>query len=141
MRAGPTLLQTLLMAIAAHGLSADSLTPWRGWLVFKQYVRSVAEAPDPGVSVQITKDDPEADISLLFVRQVVEPLEDWLEPIGGVVCEMTFKRGRRPMPDWQAWSFEAPSFDRFVDVVEGNAAFQDLVVRRPRSSAVYWVEV
>lgn len=63
---GPVLLKTFLMALAAHGLAAESVTPWRGWVVFKDYVRSVAEAPDPGVSVQIARDDSDGTISLTF---------------------------------------------------------------------------
>ncbi len=74
------------------------------------------------------------------MRQVVEPIGDWLEPVGGVVCEITFRQGVRRMPEWEAWSFEAPSFDRFVDRVEGSAAFQELAVGAPLYSSVYWIE-
>lgn len=137
---GQTLFETLLLAFAAHGLAPQCLDPWRGWVVFKQYARTVAESPDPGVSVQIARDEPDEDVSLIFVRQVVEQDGDWLYPIGGVVCEITFSNSLRRVPEWEEWSFESASFDRFVDLVEGNAAFQDLTVRRPLRSFVYWLE-
>lgn len=137
---GPVLLKTFLIALAAHGLAAETVTPWRGWVVFKDYVRSVAEAPDPGVSVQIAKDDGDGTISLIFVRQVVEPVNDRLEPIGGVVCEITFPQRERLLPEFELWSFEAPSFARFVDMVESNADFQELALSKPLESSVYWLE-
>jgi hypothetical protein len=140
MRSGPILLETLLLAIAAHGLAPDALTPWRSWVVFKEYARSVHESPDPGVSVQIARDDAEKTVSLIFVRQVVEPTGDWLGPIGGVVCEMTFRQSPTRMSEWEAWSFEAPSFERFVDLVEGSGAFQELAVTEALQSDVYWLE-
>jgi hypothetical protein len=140
MRTGTTLLSTLLVAIAAHGLASEALTPWRSWVVFKEFARDVAESPDPGVSVQITRDNPEGSVSLILVRQVVEPIGDWLEPTGGVVCEMKFPRGRKHVAEWEVWSFESPSFDRFVDLVESNADFQELVVNAPWDSSVYWLE-
>jgi hypothetical protein len=56
------------------------------------------------------------------------------------VCEFTFASGPRQIREWEAWSFESASFDRFVDLVEENSSFQDLVVSRPESSAVYWLE-
>jgi hypothetical protein len=140
MKTGPILLQTLLLAIAAHGLAPETLTPWRGWVVFKEYVRSVAESPDPGVSVQIARDDADGTRSLIFLRQVVEQNGDWLQPIGGVVCEITFNQSRNRMPDWDAWSFDAPDFDRFVDLVEGSASFQELALNTPLHSSVYYLE-
>jgi hypothetical protein len=140
MKTGPILLQTLLLAIATHGLASETLTPWRGWVVFKEYVRNVAESPDPGVSVQITRDDADGTRSLIFLRQVVEQTGDWLEPIGGVVCEITFNQNRNRMPDGEAWSFDSPDFDRFVDLVEGSAAFQELAVNTPLHSSVYYLE-
>jgi hypothetical protein len=140
MTSGPVLLKTLLLALATHGLSAESVTPWRGWLVFKDFARSVAEAPDPGVSVQIARDDAKETVSLLFVRQVVETTDDWLEPLGGVVCEITFRQSSRRLPEFDVWSFEAPSFERFADIVEGSADFQQLAVMKPLNSAVYWLE-
>lgn len=141
MRSGKLLLELLLLTLAGHGLSSEALDPWRGWLVFKEYVRSVAEQPDPGVSVQITADKSTGSDSLVFVRQVVEPLDDWLHPTGGVVVEFTFPRGAKHLAQWDAWSFEAPDFDRFVDLVEGNEPFQDLIVRQPQASRVYWIEI
>ena len=140
MTSGPVLLKTLLLALAAHGLAAETVTPWRGWVVFKDYVRSVAEVPDPGVSVQITRDDLDGTVSLVFLRQVVEQVDDWLEPTGGVVCEMTFQQGDRRLPEFDAWSFDAPSFDRFVDIVESCADFQKLALTQPLESFVYWLE-
>jgi hypothetical protein len=140
MTSGPVLLKTLLIALAAHGLTAESVTPWRGWVVFKEYVRSVAEVPDPGVSVQITRDDGDETVSLIFLRQVVEPVNDWLEPIGGVVCEITFRLGKTRLLERDIWSFDAPSFDRFADLVESSADFQKLALTKPFESSVYWIE-
>jgi hypothetical protein len=54
MRRAPQLLQLLLTLLAAHGLAREALAPWRSWMLFKQFVRTVDELPDPGVSVQIT---------------------------------------------------------------------------------------
>lgn len=140
MTSGPVLLKTFLLALAAHGLAAESVSPWQGWVVFKDYVRSVAEAPDPGVSVQIARDDVDGTVSLIFMRQVVEQVDDWLEPIGGVVCEMTFEQRDRRLPEFDVWSFDAPSFDRFVDMVESSADFEGLVLTKPLKSSVYWLE-
>jgi len=140
MRGGQVLLETLLLAIAAHDLAPDALTPWRGWVVFKEYVRNVLESPDPGVSVQIARDDTAGTVSLIFLRQVVEQSGDWLQPIGGVVCEMIFRQGRKRMYEWEAWSFEAPSFERFVDLVEDSTVFEELAVTKALQSWVYWIE-
>ena len=140
MRRGQALLEMLLFALAAHGLGREGLDPWRGWVVFKEFARAAAEAPDPGVSVQVTADPAEETASLVFVRQVVELTPGWLEPAGGVVCEFTFALGPRALRDWEAWSFETASFDRFVDLVEESLSFQDLAVRPPISSTVYWLE-
>lgn len=140
MTSGPVLLETLLLAIAAHGLTPETLMPWRGWVLFKEYVRSVAESPDPGVSVQISRDDADQTVSLIFVRQVVERVDDWLEPIGGVVCEITFEQGNKRLLEWDLWSFDSPTFERFVDVVQGSYAFDDLVGTKPLESSVYWLE-
>ena len=140
MRRGPMLLEMLLLALAAHGLGAEGLDPWRGWVVFKEFARAAAEAPDPGVSVQVTRDESAGSASMVFVRQVVDATPEWLEPAGGVVCEFTFALGPRQLEAWEAWSFDTPSFDRFVDLVEESATFQDLVVQRPLASAVYWLE-
>ena len=56
------------------------------------------------------------------------------------VYEFTFPSGPRRIMEWEAWSFETASFDRFIDLVEENSSFQDLVVSSPGSSAVYWLE-
>jgi hypothetical protein len=140
MRRGPILLEMLLLALAAHGLGPEGLDPWRGWVVFKEFARAAAEAPDPGVSVQVTRDPAEGTATMVFVRQVVEVTPGRLEPAGGVVCEFTFPLGPRPLPAWEAWSFDTASFERFVDLVEETPAFQDLVVRPAVRSAVYWLE-
>lgn len=134
------LLKAFLLALASHGLAAESVKPWRAWLVFKEYARSVAETPDPGVSVQIARNENEGTVSLIFMRQVVEPLEHWLEPVGGVVCEMTFEQGRRPFPEFDIWSFDAPDFGRFVDIVESSLDFEHLILTKPLTSSVYWLE-
>src|SRR3712207_4695764 len=104
------LLATLLALLAARGLAAEGLDPWRGWVVFKQFARQVAEQPDPGVSVQITSlgDD---STRLYFLRQVLEPDADRLEPVGGVVCDFSFAPRPSPTPDWEAWSFDHATFE------------------------------
>lgn len=140
MRRGPMLLQLLLLTLAAHGLGAEGLDPWRGWIVFKQFVRAVAEQPDPGVSVQITPDEAAETTTLVFLRQESELRDDRLEPTGGVVCELTFAGTPSGVRQWEAWSFDAPSLDRFVDLVEEDSGFQALVVRPVLRSDVYWEE-
>ena len=132
------LVSVFLLTLAAHGLSATTLDPWRGWVAFKEFARSVDETPDPGVSVQFTRPLDDGLPRLIFVRQVVRTEAGRLEPEGGVVCEFTFPRIRRSEPDWQHWSFETSSFERFVDRVELEPMFQDLIVMRPIRSAVYW---
>jgi hypothetical protein len=142
MRSGPILLETLLLAIAAHGLTPETITPWLGWVLFKEYVQSVAESPDPGVSVQVSRDDTAGTVSLIFLRQVVEPVgEEWLHPIGGVVCEITFPPGKTRIREWDAWSFDAPTFERFVDVVDESIAFEEFFETRPLVSSVYWLDL
>jgi len=42
--------------------------------------------------------------------------------------------------DGETWSFDSPDFDRFVDLVEGGAAFQELAVNTPLHSSVYYLE-
>ena len=140
MTSGPVLLKALLLALASHGLAADSVTPWRAWVVFKEYARSVAEAPDPGVSVQIARDDERETISLIFMRQVVERQDDWLEPIGGVVCEIELRQDVKRVSEFDLWSFDARDFDRFVDTVESAVDFEKLVLTKPLRSSVYWLE-
>lgn len=131
------LVAALLSILAARGLDAETLDPWRGWVAFKQFAREVSEEPDPGVSVQLFH-VADGEVRLAFVRQVLEPVGDRLEPIGGVVCDFTFAPRRRPMRDWRVWSFDYASFNRFVDVVEQHPGVSDLLVTRPIDSAVYW---
>ena len=131
------LLATLLALLAARGLAAEGLDPRRGWVVFKQFARKVAEQPDPGVSVQIVSRSL-GDVRLYFLRQILEPRGDRLEPIGGVVCAFEFARHLRPPADWEEWSFDHPTFERFVDAVEQHPAFADLVTERPLASDIYW---
>lgn len=133
------LVAALLSILAARGLDAETLDPWRGWVAFKQFAREVSEEPDPGVSVQLFH-VADGEVRLAFVRQVLEPVGDRLEPIGGVVCDFTFALRRRPMRDWRVWSFDYASFNRFVDVVEQHPGVSDLLVTRPLDSAVYWEE-
>ena len=133
------LLASLLSLLASHGLASDSLAPWRTWVVFKQFARSVAETTDPGVSVQVDPADGRS-LHLFMTRQVLERVGDRLEPVGAVVCEFTFApRRHRPLA-WQEWSFDHPTFERFVDAVERTALFSDLMVTRPLSSSVSWEE-
>ena len=136
----PFLLAALLGLLAARGLAADALDPWRGWVVFKQFAREVSEAPDQGVSVQLDPVDDRDPLHLYFVRQVLAPDGDRLEPLGAVVCEFVFAPRRRRPLEWREWSFDHPTFDRFVDTVEQRPIFADLLVTRPLRSAVYWEE-
>jgi hypothetical protein len=170
MRRGHLLLQLFLGILVAHELAPSALDPWRGWLAFKEFARRTAEYPDPGVSVQFIAggaDGPEP--SLIFLRQEVERDGDRLEPVSGVVCELRFasdtlNRGAKqaghssrwttprwatPRPGvrpsrpraWAVWSFDFPTFERFVDAVEQEPEFQDLVVQRPLRSEVSYEEV
>ena len=134
------LLQMLLTILAGHGLAPEALDPWRAWVSFKQYVRVVDEVPDPGVSVQLTRDRHAKTVSLILLRQVVEADEDWLGPVGGVVVELTFEEADSSGPDREFWSFDFGSFERFVDVVEQTPALTDRFLRAPVRSAVYWQE-
>ena len=140
MRRSSTLLPCFLGLLAARGLAPEALDTWRAWIVFKQYARAVAETPDPGVSVQIECRPGSSTAHLYFVRQVVEPDEDWLRPVGGVVCEFSFSNAPASATTFEAWSFDWRSFERFVDVVEAHPGFADLVGRRPVASTVYWEE-
>ncbi len=112
MKGPQILLQLLLLGLAARGLAPETLDPWRGWVAFKQYARVADEIPDPGVSVQLTRTEDEHTVKVLFVRQEVEWGTDWLEPVGGVVCEFTFPLERARAADWELWSFD---YLRFVD--------------------------
>ena len=132
------LVAAFLTLLATRGLDAETLDPWRGWVAFKQFAREVAEYPDPGVSVQLFPVGNGREARLAFVRQVLEPVGDRLEPVGGVICDFTFAPRRRTPREWRAWSFDYASFDRFVDVVEQHPVVSDLLVTRPLDSAFYW---
>ena len=119
-------------------MAAETLDAWRGWVTFKQFARIVHEVPDPGVSVQLAPDRALEEVRLVFLRQVLEPDGDWLQPVGGVVCELTFSAPEIPVTPFAFWSFDYGTFERFVDVVEQTPAVADLMVRRPIRSAVYW---
>ncbi len=133
------LLATFVSLLSTAGLHARTLDPWRGWVVFKQFVRLVDEFPDPGVTVQIDRRRWDGRIRLYYMRQAVRREDDdWLEPVGGLVCEFTFPRGARRGRSAELWSFDYPDFERFVDAVEQNPDFADVTVRRPLRSRVYW---
>ena len=132
------LLAAFLGVLTTHGLHAEALDPWRGWVSFKEFARAVDELPDPGVSVQIMPLGDRAPIRLALVRQVLEPIGDRLEPVGGVVCAFTFAPRRHMPAEWRVWSFDSASFERFVDLVEQHAVFSDLLVTKPIASEVYW---
>jgi hypothetical protein len=134
------LLAMLLTLLAARGLQPEGLDPWHTWMVFKQFAREAAEEPDPGLSVQIDPVDDGRPIHLYLVRQLLVPEDDRLEPTGGVVCEFVFAPRRLRPREWREWSFDYPSFDRFVDVVEQNPVFADLLLTRPLHTAVYFEE-
>jgi hypothetical protein len=80
MRRAPQLLQLLLTLLATNGLAPEALTPWRSWVLFKQFVRTVDELPDPGVSVQISAPSPEI-VRVSLVRQVAYREDDRLVPV------------------------------------------------------------
>src|SRR5438309_2268475 len=109
------LLQLFLSLLSARGLAAQAVDPWRGWVTFKQYARIVHEVPDPGISVQLTPDRGSDEVRLVFLRQVVEPDGDWLRPVGGVVCELTFSEADLRVTPFEFWSFDHGTFERFVD--------------------------
>ena len=135
------LLSALLLTLGAHGLSPEALDPWRGWITFKEFVRAVAERPDAGVSVQFTPAEEESPARLVFLRQEAEIEDGELTPRGGIICEFTFAEAPADVPAWERWSFDHASFERFVDIVEQEPSFQDLLVTRPLTSAVYWQEI
>lgn len=132
------LLAALLGVFAARGLGPEALDPWRGWVAFKHFAREVAEQPDPGVSVQIVSLGDRLPVRLFYLRQVLAPEGSTLEPIGGVACEFWFAPRSRTPPDWDAWSFDSPTFDRFVDLVEQHPLFAELLTTRPLQTAVFW---
>jgi hypothetical protein len=132
------LLQMLLTILSGHGLVPEALDPWRAWVCFKQFVRVVDESPDPGVSVQLTKNRHARTVSLMLLRQAVEAEADWLEPTGGVVVELTFTEPDPQEPDQEFWSFDFGTFARFVDIVEQAPAVADRFLRSPVRTSVYW---
>lgn len=132
------LLATLVALLAARGLSPETLDPWRGWVSFKQFAREVTEVPDHGVSVQITTIGRSDAVRMYFLRQVLSQKGDRLEPVGGVVCEFTFPARESPPSEWEAWSFDSSTFERFVDLVEQHPAFARLMNQRPVATSVYW---
>ena len=132
------LLPLFLLTLASHGLEPTTLDPWRGWLAFKEFARAVNEVPDPGVSVQFTRTTERGERCLVFVRQTVHNESGRLTPTGGVVCELDFPPVRHPAASWDRWSFDYSSFDRFVDIVEQEPVFQDLMATRALRSRVYW---
>ena len=135
---GKSLLATFIALLAIRGLAPEHLDPWRGWVTFKEFARQVHEAEDPGVTVQIASAGTELPVRLYFMRQVLVRVDDRLEPVGGVVCELWFAPKARPPVDWEAWSFDSATFERFIDLVEQHPAFADLLTQRPVASSVYW---
>lgn len=134
------LLQLFLALLAAQGLSAQCLDPWKGWVTFKHFARIVDEIPDPGVSVQLAHCG-NSSTSLFFLRQVLEPEgEDSLQPVGGVVCEFVFPRSDSSGTEWEIWSFDYPTFEQFVDSVEQHDDFAALTAKVPDWSDAYWEE-
>ena len=134
---GRYLLTALFALLAARGLAAECLDPWRGWLGFKEFSRQITEHPDPGVSVQITTLS-NGMRRMYYLRQVLERRGRRLEAIGGVAVEFTFDPAPRFLPDWDAWSFDYGSFERFVDAVEQHPSFARLMAERPIATDVYW---
>lgn len=132
------LLATLMALLAARGLSPETLDPWRSWISFKQFAREVAEVPDHGVSVQITSVGRSDAVRMYFLRQVLSPEGNRLEPVGGVVCAFTFQARRAPTSDWEAWTFDSSTFERFVDLVEQYPPFGRLMNEHPVATSVYW---
>ena len=137
MSRAPYLVTALLGILASRGMTADTVDPWRGWIAFKHYARVVDEIPDPRVSVQFAPQR-HGSGSLLYVRQVVDPRDNWLAPLGAVICELHFEPARTKPSAWEFWSFDCRSFERFVDRVEQFPPFAGLMVRRAEWSAVYW---
>ncbi len=133
------LVLSLLEVFAAHGLQPAAMDPWRSWVAFKQFARSIAEEPDPGVSVQVNKEK-DGGTNLFFLRQAFDPTDSQIEPVGGVVCEFNFPANgpRNAQAAW--WSFDHGTFERFVDGVEQDQVIADLFVRAPTKSSVYWEE-
>lgn len=141
MRRSATLLPLLLGMLSSRGLAPEALDSWRAWVLFKLYARATVETPDPGISVQIRRLPASGEACLYLVRQVVEPDPDWLHPVGGVVCELAFEDPPATATDFEVWSFDYGTFERFVDLVESHPGFADLMARRPVRSSVYWEEL
>ncbi len=135
-----SLLVVLLGLLAARGLQPDALDPWDAWVTFKDFARQVAVEPDHGVSVQVNPAGDRLPVHLCFTQQVLVPEGDRLEPAGAVIVEFVFAPRRRTPLAWHAWSFDHPTFEEFVDAVERNALVADLLVTKPLSSALYWLE-
>lgn len=130
------LLQMLLAVLATNGVMPEVAEPWDTWRGFKQFVRIVDEVPDPGVSVQLYREGESAN--LVFLRQVVEGPGDWLEPVGGVVCELRFSNFVGTGEEWEIWTFDFPSLETFVDAAEQHPDFADLMIRFPEDGSVFW---
>ena len=143
MHRAPHLLQMLLTLLAGKGLAPEALDPWRAWQVFKQYARIMDEVPEPGVSVQFSYHPGAQETSLVFLRQSVElqPEDQWLAPVGGVVCDLVFDGTGLLVPNRELWTFDFGTFERFVDTVERDDIFGELIVRRPIRTGVYWLDV
>jgi len=133
------LLTAFLAILAVHGLEADALDPWRGWLAFKEYARATSEQPDQGVSVQVGLDGDQVT-HLYFLRQAAVLTADRLEPVGGVVCDFCYPSRSAATLTSEYWSFDYATFERFVDVVEQDPVIAELFLQRPVSSQLYWQE-
>ena len=138
MRRSSALLGLFLGLLAARGLAAEALDSWRAWVVFKQFVRVAEDGPDPGVSVQIHRMRGSSEAKLFMLRQVVAVVDDSWEPVGGVVCELSFDDVPRSVKELEVWTFDHGTFEHFVDAVEQDPTFAQLIGRRPVHSAVYW---
>jgi hypothetical protein len=135
------LLQMLLTLLAVNGVAPEAADPWRGWMTFKQYVRIVDEVPDPGVSVQVLRHR-DHSTSLVLLRQVLDQEGDWLQPVGGVVVKFNYPSdtGDAEGPEWEFWSFDHCTFERFVDCVEQHEEFAYLMLQSPRRTWVTWLD-
>lgn len=131
------LISLLLALCAAQGVAPQSLNSWNAWKTFKGFARTVNEVPDPGVSVQLAvrKD---GSRSLIFLRQVVESSNDWLEPTGGVVWEFRFRPSSEPRRRIEFWSFGYETFEAFVDAVEQDAGVGRLFAKEAGRARLYW---
>ncbi|HKS07110.1 MAG TPA: hypothetical protein VJR92_12440 [Gemmatimonadaceae bacterium] len=138
---GPQLVVAFVAILNSHGLSPESVDPWRAWLAFKEFARNTTEFPDPGVSVQVATDD-DGRSTLRFVRQLLarpEQGDDGLEPAGGVVCEFAF-RLTPPPQHREYWTLDFGNFQRFVDAVERDPVLADLFLEKPAAQSISWIE-